>query len=460
MAAAQTPRAERLRAHTRVLAHDSMEGRGTATAGEVRAGLYIARQLRDLGLEPLKAGGPGEPAVTDYLLPVPLMAHRLDTGAAMLRVRSAAGEDTLRPPAFYHPGGSTGALRDFAGGLLVAGPTPGAVEALAGHPALTGRVVVLGPPWDGLEDVLAALRDRGAEGVIEAVPTEFYHRLRVVRGPIRYSLAEEAGQAGPPAIPEVVIGPGAIAALGLQDEIPPPGSGPGYAEARPLDARVEVRAGMSAEPVTGHNVAAVLPAGPSPAEGAVVLVAHYDHVGFGEPAGVDSIWNGFADNAAGAAVVLEAARALAAEPPDRTVVFLLTTGEEQGLLGAEHFVRQPPATLPGMRAVVNIDGGFPPADIREWTIAAPAGTALRTRAVTALEQTGWDVVSRPVISDSDHWAFHRAGIPALFLYPGRQAPGIRAHTPGDEWRADLRFDGLARYVDAAVRVARALAAAP
>lgn len=73
----------------------------------------------------------------------------------------------------------------------------------------------------------------------------------------------------------------------------------------------------------------------------------------------DSIWNGFIDNAAGCAMLLEIARAMAHDPPPRSVAFLFVTAEEQGLLGSNWFVYDPPVPLDRIRAVLNLDAGAP-----------------------------------------------------------------------------------------------------
>ena len=93
----------------------------------------------------------------------------------------------------------------------------------------------------------------------------------------------------------------------------------------------------------GINVIGLVRGGdPALAKEAVVVGAHYDHLGLGPPVGGDSIYNGADDDASGVAAVLTAARDLAAGPkPRRTVVFLLPTGEEQGVLGTQYYLQHP-----------------------------------------------------------------------------------------------------------------------
>ncbi|MDZ7772581.1 MAG: M20/M25/M40 family metallo-hydrolase [Balneolaceae bacterium] len=189
---------------------------------------------------------------------------------------------------------------------------------------------------------------------------------------------------------------------------------------------------------------------------AVTYLAHYDHVGFGEPEEGDAIWNGFIDNASGTAVVLELARIWESVRPAHPVLFLFTSAEEQGLLGANWFVHRPPVKLDRIKAVINIDGGFPPGDIRSWNLAASPSFRSAQKTASRMEKNGHEVMLRPLSPDSDHWPFHKAGIPALFLYPSRQADSDHIHTPDDEWQDDFPFEGLRLYAEMALLLGQSL----
>lgn len=444
--AAQEIEAKALNAHTYYLSHDLLEGRGTASRGESLAALYLSSRMRELGLQPL---------AKDYRLPVPLTAYSFDSTRASMRILTGQNEHTLRHPDFYHPGGAPSSFRDFSGELLWAGPTPGALSALRDHRDLSGTVVVLTAPWTGIGEVEAELLRRGAAGAIEIVPNDFYERLRVVRGPTRYALPREVDDPDNQSpLPVVVTGPAGADALGV---IPWLDSGDTLRSARPMDARAEINLASSSEKTTAYNVAAMLPGtDPDRSDRAMIYLAHYDHVGFGQPAGADSIWNGFTDNASGTAALLEIARVLHEDPPPYSVLFLFTTAEEQGLLGATWFLHRPPLSLDRIDLAINIDGGIPPADISQWTLAAPPGQEWIAGAVGEMADDGWTLQRRPLTSDSDHWPFHRADIPAFFLYPGSQADSRFIHTAEDEWRKDFPFAGLVRYAEAARQLGRIL----
>jgi Zn-dependent M28 family amino/carboxypeptidase len=240
---------------------------------------------------------------------------------------------------------------------------------------------------------------------------------------------------------------------------------------RPLGKRLSLKLPFTTEERPGVNVAAYVEGSDPVLQDELVLyVAHYDHVGFGQPEGGDSIWNGFIDNAAGSAILLEIARSTVADPPPRSVAFLFVTAEEPGLLGSNWFVHEPPVPLERIRAVINIDGGAPPARPVEWGLVgadeSPIGPPIRQ----LIGNRGWEVRTVPIGPQSDHWPFHRAGVPTLMLFPGDRLEGLsteeaealrerwlRPHTPHDEWSAGFPFSGLQRYAELAFEIGRALA---
>src|SRR5262249_47310041 len=89
----------------------------------------------------------------------------------------------------------------------------------------------------------------------------------------------------------------------------------------------------------------------------VVYSAHLDHIGIGEAVKDDSIYNGALHNASGCATLLEIARAFSAmnPRPRRSLLFVIVTGEEAGLLGSDYFATQPTVPANAMVANVNVD---------------------------------------------------------------------------------------------------------
>ena len=152
-----------------------------------------------------------------------------------------------------------------------------------------------------------------------------------------------------------------------------------------------------------------------------MVLGHWDHLGICRPEGeADRICNGAVDNASGMAMIIEAARALAAGTrPDRDILFMGTTAEEMGLLGAEHFGAN--LTLPAGKlvAAINID-----------TVAiAPAGApvAIVGRGTTPLDplvdqaarelgrKVDADLEANAFIQRQDGYALTRAGVPTVMV---------------------------------------------
>lgn len=179
---------------------------------------------------------------------------------------------------------------------------------------------------------------------------------------------------------------------------------------------------------TAPNVAAVLRGrDPALAGEYVAVVAHMDHVGTGPAVGGDSIMNGADDNASGTAAVMALAEAFSRERqrPRRSLLFLVVSGEERGLLGSRHFAGHPTVSLGSIVAVVNLDmisrNRRDSVYLNGWGKSSISDLVRRTAASHPELglSVGPDIEDRPVTpADSDHWPFQRAGIPYIFFYTG------------------------------------------
>jgi hypothetical protein len=213
-------------------------------------------------------------------------------------------------------------------------------------------------------------------------------------------------------------------------------------------ARLAVR--QVSRDVRSANVHALWPgADPTRAREHVLVVAHLDHVGVGIPLDGDAIYNGAVDNASGVAAVLAIARAFTRLPdrPARSVIFLATTGEEQGLIGADYFVRHAPVPIDSIVAAVNVDGTsvvpFDRLDIR-----GGSNSSLGTLADVAARQMGLTAVHESVgVGGSDHSPFLLAGIPPLWIGATLTDDWMRTryHTPRDDMNQPLDLVAAARY---------------
>ena len=187
----------------------------------------------------------------------------------------------------------------------------------------------------------------------------------------------------------------------------------------PLTAKASIDAASTRREFTSSNVLGMIP-GEVRGAGAVLLLAHWDHLGECAPETPDPICNGAIDNASGIAVMLELARRLKAGGPyDRDIYFLATSAEESGLLGAKAFVEEPPMPLDSIVAAFNFD-----------TVAvAPAGSAVgfvgegRTQLdpviLDVMAQAGRQLGNREFaesfVRRQDGWALLEEGVPAVFL---------------------------------------------
>jgi Zn-dependent M28 family amino/carboxypeptidase len=234
--------------------------------------------------------------------------------------------------------------------------------------------------------------------------------------------------------------------------------------------------------VRSANVVARVPGSDATlARQAVLLTAHWDHKGIGPAVNGDSIYNGAEDNASGVAAMLAAAQAAARlEPrPRRTLLFVATTAEESGLLGSEAYVRDPLIALNQTAAVLNLDVTNVRGATRDIDALGSDRSTLGSVFQAAARADSLAVVHEPDVRGSfyrsDHFPFARAGVPALSIQPGTDFVGrpagwgreqaalynrLRYHQPGDEYRPEFSYDGMAQEVRVALGVALAVANAP
>lgn len=226
-----------------------------------------------------------------------------------------------------------------------------------------------------------------------------------------------------------------------------------------------------------HNVVGRIEGGKRSDE-AVILSAHWDHLGIADPdASGDTVYHGAQDNAAGVAGLIELARVLAKEPRSpRTITFLALTGEEKGLLGASYYALHPATRLDRTVADINLDAPDmkgPTHDISLWGIGK---SSLESEVAEMAQHAGRHFAINPRFSAgyyfrADHFAFARAGVPAVTfgsgidLIEGGPKAGKAAeadyydhiyHTPADRWSKQLDFSGFASDLELVADLARNL----
>jgi hypothetical protein len=460
-AGAQSVDTSILAAHARLLAHDTLTGRANGTPGQQRAAMYIETRLRAIGLEP--AGDAGT-----FRQPIPLTRVEIDRARTRLLIRRNGADSAFGPGAVEHLGGDSITFRSFRGDAVFAGSTVAALQRVRALKDIAGRVMVVtaGPPGsaNALADSLAA---RGALGLVVVVPQqEALARLANARGRTRFFL--RTGTSAGVRLPVLAAEPAVGAALGVERAAQSLSDASPLA---PLRAVLDFRFVATFAPVRAENIVARLPGrDPARAREAVVLLAHYDHIGVAAPVMGDSIYNGFIDNAVGTSAVLAVAEALREVRLERSLVFLLTAAEEEGSLGSAHYVAHPAVPLDRTVAAINLDGGAPLAPPRSWYLEGGGGSSLDSAARRVAAREGWTVNSGPARFSSDQWRFHQRGVASTLLVPGEGWEGLtpdqetrlierwwRAHRPDDEWEPGFPWAGLQRYAQLALLLIRDLA---
>lgn len=152
----------------------------------------------------------------------------------------------------------------------------------------------------------------------------------------------------------------------------------------------------------------------------VVYCAHWDHLGIGEPVNGDRIYNGALDNASGVSTLLEIARAFTQiQPqPKRSILFLMVTAEEQGLLGSEYYATTPLYPLARTVANINMDGVNQWGRTKDYTVIGMGASDLDDYLKAAADEQGRVLRPDPEPEKgfyyrSDHFNFAKQGVPAL-----------------------------------------------
>lgn len=230
--------------------------------------------------------------------------------------------------------------------------------------------------------------------------------------------------------------------------------------------------------VVSKNVVGILP-GTTRADEHLIYSAHWDHLGVGAPdARGDRIYNGAVDNASGVAAVIELAHAYGQAPrPQRSIVFLAVTAEEEGLLGTEYYADHPLYPLATTVADLNMDAMNVYGRTRDVSVSGDAPATLQDDLVRVAGQHGLRVNpdQKPEAGHffrSDHFPFVKRGVPALSLENGvdLEKGGVAAgqaardaytrdryHQPGDEFDPNWDLSGMAQQVSLFYDLGRSLA---
>jgi len=176
---------------------------------------------------------------------------------------------------------------------------------------------------------------------------------------------------------------------------------------------------------------------PKLADEAIVLSAHLDGYGYGEPVKGDRLYNGTLDDAAYVALLIRLAERRHGQPYRRPILFAAFTGEEKGLLGSRWYVAHPTVPLSHTAADINLDQLRPIFPLKLLTVHALNDTSLGDDARAVANGLGIQVQVDPepernLIRRTDHWPFMQGGIPATnFVFGFR--PGSKSEQIYRQW---------------------------
>lgn len=477
---------EQIEHHIRVLADDSLQGRAPGTLGFEAAAGYVEASLQDLGLQAAGVDG-------TYRQPVSLRGSVVVEESSGMSIVGPSGTRELEYDVDFYL--SADPLREEVElddapvafvGYGVSAPGLGYDDYASID--VTGKVVAYltsAPPefpsnerayYSSGATKTAEAISRGAIGILSFTNPEdprFRWAVNTARAK-RGSFAWLDGEGNPkgsglrgsnPSIQgRGSLNHSAVAALFDGAERSPETVFSAAATSTPqafdLATRVSMRTHTTHEAVDSWNVIARLEGSdPNLREEHVVYVAHVDHFGVGVEVEGDAIYNGAHDNASGTSIVLEIARAFTSlpTPPRRSILFLIVTAEEWGLLGSDYFVHNPTVPRSSLVANFSLDMPFLFHPLNDIVPYGAEHSTMSRSVTTAAEHLGLALGPDPIPEQvlfirSDHFSFVRRGIPALFIKSGFETgdpdldgSAINAahrrniyHTPFDE--ADQGFD--------------------
>ena len=425
-------RPDPLRGDLSFLASDALEGRNTPSRGLDIAGEYIASQFRAAGLEP---GGDDQyfqtahmavvrPDLSGFDLAISNGAHTVNVDASDAVILASSAIDLKDAPVFKLDLGDSSQ-----------------VQALTAA-ELSGKVVLMELNRNAMRNYRIAaqkLRDAKPAAILTVDRTEREHG----NGERLVDPDEHASST-----PRITLT--ADSARAFYSALKPGSSG--------AAASIHVAAPIRM-PVVLHNVIGILRGSdPELKDTAVLVTAHYDHLGEKSGGTGDRIYNGADDDGSGTVSVIEIARALSSlkERPRRSIVFMTFFGEEEGLFGSRYYAHHPAWPLAKTIADVNLEQVGRTDSSEGPQISNASVTGFDYSDVTdylrsAGELTGVKIYKHPHNDDlyfgaSDNLSLAEAGVPSHTLCVAYEFPDY--HAVGDEWQK-IDYANMAK-VDRAV----------
>jgi len=496
-----------IRAHIKFLSSDLLEGRGTGARGGEIAANYIAAQMEALGLKGAGANG-------SFFQPVSLVGVKADQNTKLI-ISGRNGKETFKFADDYvaFTGAQTDEV-DVDADMVFVGYGINAPEQrwndYKGEPSdYRGKILVMfvnDPPATNDEPNLfggkaltyygrwtykyeEAAR-RGAAGVILLHTDQSagypWSVVRTSNGAWRFDIARTSNETPYLKIRSWITDDAARRMMGLAGlDLSDLRTRAASRDFVPIDLSLKGKINLKSEVkrVQAPNVAGILPGrDPKLRDEYVVYSAHWDHLGVGAPDKTgDTIYNGAVDNASGVASVLAIAEALRklppAQRPRRSSLFLFSTAEEQGLLGADWYSKHPLVPVEKTAANVNLDSMNVLGPTHDFIPLGAERSSLKAVVEAVARERGMRVSpdARPEQGSfyrSDHFPFAKVGVPSISLKEGNDYVGrskewgeeqfkayntAHYHQPSDEYRDSWDFRGMLQEAEIAMAIGRRIA---
>jgi Zn-dependent M28 family amino/carboxypeptidase len=433
--------------HVVALSGDDLQGRDTGSEGYRKAAAYVVKEFAAAGLKPAGESG-------DWYQSVPMRKVKLRTDQSSAELVASDGK-----------------VKKLEWLRQITAPARAGAPESVDMPLVFGETVRIG---------------RGGAPGGGRVTIDATGGPEPARWPVQYSVAVSLAEGT--AAPQK--GGGALtfrfnpAAAEMLFE----GSGHTYKEMTDLAAagkplpkfdlayRLRARMKFETEELRSDNILGVLPGSdPEMAKEYVVIAAHLDGYGVGEPWGQDNIYNGAFDDAAYVATLIDFAQQLRASGTrlKRSVFFGVWTGEEKGLLGSRWFVAHPTVPKSAMVANVNLDQLRPIFPLKTLTTLAVDESSLgetvrRVAGEMRIRIQPDPEPERNLLRRSDHWNFMGIGVPAAAFIFGyekgtpeeaiyREWYAVRYHSPKDDLQQPWVPDAAAKFNDFFARLVKDVA---
>ena len=493
--AAAAPDGARWWRYVEALANDQMQGRNTGSPEHLKAAQYVAAEFEKYGLKPAGVQG--------YIQPVRFKSRKLvESGSSLELIRNGKTEpltlgedaiisvrtdpaDAVEAPLVFAGYGLTVPERkfdDFAG-LDVRGKI---IVTIAGGPS-----DIPGPLKSHYQFVTERARFLKQAGVAGLVNIQNPRTADIPWSRVALTRFQESMSLADPTL-------GDSSGLKIGVTINPDhadkwfaGSGHDLKELMalvdagkplprfPLVPALRARVKTERRELESQNVVAIRP-GSDPALRSeyVVLSAHLDHVGVGEPINGDRIYNGAMDDASGVASLLDIAASLqeANTQTKRSLLFIAVTGEEKGLLGSRYFAAHPTVDGKQLAADLNMDMFLPLYPLHLLTVYGLNESDLGDLARSVSKSLDVEVQDDPepqrnVFIRSDQYSFIRRGVPSLMLAFGNRKGSKEAeiakqwltnryHAPSDDLNQPVDRKAAGQYNRLMMTLAEAVANNP